>query len=105
MAQRGYWQHARTGEVWAVETSGGQPIACVGPLMPGDALPILLPFLQLSAAGLPDLQAEWRFFCRRQECAVCASPILPGATTVDMPRNGQSHLACSLNPPVLRPNP
>jgi hypothetical protein len=99
MSQRAYWQHSRTGEVWAVETKDGRAVACVGPLMPEDALPILLPFLELSSAGVADLQTEWPLFVRREECAVCATLILPGAGTADMPRPRQSHLACKPHPP------
>jgi hypothetical protein len=35
-------------------------------LTPSDALPILLPFFELSSRELGDVQAEWPLFVRRE---------------------------------------
>lgn len=102
MADRAYWQHSRTGEVWAVESVNGRPTACAGPITPADALPLLLPWLQLSTTQVSEIRMDWPLFFRREECPVCANVLLPGATTVHMPTNGRSHLSCSLNPPPVQ---
>ena len=91
MADRAYWQHSRTGEVWAVETTDGRPTACVGPITPSDAVAALLPWLALSPTNICEVREEWALFFRREECPICAKVVLPGAT----------HPSCSLNPPTV----
>lgn len=99
-AERAYWQHFRTGEVWAVEVEAGRPVRCAGPITPDDADAALLPYLPFSTHDLQVILPEWTLFFRREQCPTCARTILPGASTVDIPMNGRAHLSCALNPPA-----
>ena len=74
-AERAYWQHSGTGEVWAVETKDGRPTSCAGPFTPADALPILLPWLELSTRQLADVAIDWPLFFPREDSRVPSLPL------------------------------
>jgi hypothetical protein len=97
---RAYWQHAKTGEVWAVETEAGRPVRCAGPIEPRYAEAIVLPYLPYSSVDVQVILPQWPLFFRRELCPLCAEVMLPGASAAAVPRNGRAHLSCALNPPA-----
>lgn len=95
MTERGYWQHAQTGEVWAVETLDGQPTCGVGPLYGADALRILLPYLAMTRRSILYLLSEWSYFIPYDSCTICGNVIRPGAQTTGPSPTGNVHTACA----------
>jgi hypothetical protein len=59
MVVRGFWRHASSGQIWAVDVEDHAPLRCAGPLSPRDLDHRLLQFLALSTHGLYLLQADW----------------------------------------------
>lgn len=98
---RAYWQHAGTGEVWAVETQAGRPVGCAGPITPAAAGSVGLSSVVLGTDDVRIIRAQWPRFVRRDLCPLCDTVILPGASTVDAPAIGRAHLRCALNPPAV----
>jgi len=96
--QRGYWQHPN-GEIWAVETENGRPVACCGPFDVRDVDLLLLPCLDYSSRDLGVLQAEWRSCVPYVLCSACGSAVRPGSATAATGATGRVHLACSLKLP------
>ena len=89
-SERAYWQHAKTGEVWAVETEAGRPVRCAGPIEPRYAEAIVLPYLPYSRVDIQVILPQWPLFFRRELCPLCAEVMLPGASAAAVPRNGRA---------------
>jgi hypothetical protein len=93
---RRYWQHAENGEVWAIETTDGQPVRCCGPVCARDAGPILLPHLIFAQRDLDLIRADRHHFQRYEIWAVCHGVPQLDASTTHIGATGKLlHLACT----------
>ena len=101
MAERAFWLHAQTGEVWAVETQDGQPTCGVGPLYGRDALRILLPYFAMTRRSIQYLLSEWPYFVPYDSCTICGNVIRPGAEATEPRSAGNVHAACAV---AMRPS-
>jgi hypothetical protein len=101
MIERNYWQHAGTGDIWAVETDAEGPVRCSGPLNSRDIHPLLLRHLLYTAVYVPDLRVDWASYSRVRLCPVCDLALLPGAATASLNGDTAVHLSCSINPPTI----
>ena len=98
MIERNYWQHAATGEIWAVETDAGSPVRCAGPLNANDVHPLLLDHLLYTLGYVPDLRADWQAYAVVRLCSLCNLVLRRGAATVSHNGDAAVHLACAANP-------
>ena len=95
MMPRGYWRHSTNGQIWAVETEGGRPVKCCGPLEARDVDPMLLPYLDYSTRDVGFLRADWRSWVPYVLCSACGRVLRPGAATATNGATGCVHLDCS----------
>jgi hypothetical protein len=101
MMERSYWQHAGTGEIWAVETDAESPVRCSGPLAVRDIHALLLDHLLYSSSYVSDLRTDWVSYSRMRLCPLCNRALPPGAAAVSHNGDAAVHLSCSLNPPPI----
>jgi hypothetical protein len=101
MIERNYWQHAGTGEIWAVETHAGTPVRCAGPLNASDVHPLLLDHLRYTQGYVSDLQVDWPAYAVVRLCSLCNLVLRSGAVTVSHNGDAAVHLSCAGNPRAI----
>jgi len=92
MAERGFWRHTGSNEIWAVEIDNGRPVRCAGPLQGTDVSLDLLPYLSYTTSYLDALCTEWRSYVSQKLCAGCGSALLPSESTTP---DGRTHTSCA----------